>query len=324
MCAFFDEKEGKDDSGGADGETSRSSRRQSSRNANDPQYKDASSSEEDGIFDDDEDPGGGEVVIADSSDDEGYEKRPPGRKRPAVASAKAPSKKKSAPPKLKSPRKRPLSAKKEKAIANDDDDGKVAAAAAASTTEIKSNDIQINEGIDVIIPHSLLNKHTGPAKNECTLLVQVDDFNEDNNESSNHHLDFHGESGAIGRFEADEEGVILDLKGYQYRGTIRPGPTAMIVALTRDGQFKVEAITDEFVTLDTSTKTNVMAKIGGVVKGDMDETYMVREENVNANKKKGKQGDGEKDDEGEGGKKGTKRKATAVKSGNAPKKMKAK
>jgi len=61
----------------------------------------------------------------------------------------------------------------------------------------------------------------------------------------------------------------------------------MIVALNRDGKFKVEAITDEFVTLDTNTKTDVMAKLDAVVKGDMDESYMYQEINVNK-KKKGK------------------------------------
>lgn len=55
-----------------------------------------------------------------------------------------------------------------------------------------------NEGIDVLIPHSLLNKHQGAGKGECTMLVQVD--------GDDHQLDFHGQSGAVGRFEADEEG----------------------------------------------------------------------------------------------------------------------
>ena len=66
----------------------------------------------------------------------------------------------------------------------------------------------------------------------------------------------------------------------------------MIVALNRDGKFKVEAITDEFVTLDTNTKTDVMAKLDAVVKGDMDESYMYKEINVNK-KKKGKDDDEE-------------------------------
>ena len=83
----------------------------------------------------------------------------------------------------------------------------------------------------------------------------------------------------------------------------------MIVALNRDGKFKVEAITDEFVTLDTNTKTDVMAKLDAVVKGDMDESYMYQEINVNRKKKKGK--DEEEDGNG-GAKKTTKKRAAST------------
>ena len=105
----------------------------------------------------------------------------------------------------------------------------------------------------------------------------------------------------------------------------------MIVALNRDGQFKVESITDEFVTLDTNTKTNVMAKLDAVVEGDMDETYLYKETNVNVNskkKKKGKNDDDDDDDDGEDDgdkkKKGKKRAASTSSgtSGNAAKKRK--
>lgn len=102
--------------------------------------------------------------------------------------------------------------------------------------------------------------------------------------------------------------VILDLKGYQYRGTIRPGPTAMVVALTRDGKFKVEAITDEFVTLDASTRTDVMARLDAVVRGDMDSTYRYDgDDNVNVIGKGSRKGGGHgrdidiDDDDDEGG-----------------------
>ncbi len=124
--------------------------------------------------------------------------------------------------------------------------------------------------------------------------------------------------------------VILDLKGYQYRGTIRPGPTAMVVALTRDDKLKVESITDEFVTLDTNARTDVMAKLDAVVEGNMDESYMVRDENVNDNKRggdndnKGKKGgteDSDEDDKGKG-KKGKKRASVSKSSGGAAAKKK--
>lgn len=104
----------------------------------------------------------------------------------------------------------------------------------------------MNDGINVLIPHALLNKHQGAGRGECTMLVQV--------EGDDQQLDFLGQSGAVGRFEADDEGgefqlmlnlgwivskviifltlyhcprrnwkVTLDLKGFQYRGVIRPG-----------------------------------------------------------------------------------------------------
>ncbi|KAL7504144.1 hypothetical protein ACHAXN_001842 [Cyclotella atomus] len=173
--------------------------------------------------------------------------------------------------------------------------------AVAKPASVGNKDISSNtnkEGIDVLIPHSLLNKHQGAGKGECTMLVQVD--------GDDHQLDFHGQSGAVGRFEADGEGVTLDLKGFQYRGTIRPGPTAMVIALTRDNQFKIEAITDEFVTLDTE-RTNMMDKFDAVVEGEMDDSYKVKaDDNVNHKVKKAKHDEESGDEE-----KGTKRKNAA-------------
>ena len=70
-----------------------------------------------------------------------------------------------------------------------------------------------DEGIDIVIPHSLLDKSRGAGKNECMVLVQV--ANEPSSsatstKSSQHRpLDFHGQSGAIGRFEADGDGGTL-------------------------------------------------------------------------------------------------------------------
>ena len=67
-----------------------------------------------------------------------------------------------------------------------------------------------DEGIDIVIPHSLLDKSRGAGKNECMVLVQV--ANEPSStatstKTSQHRpLDFHGQSGAIGRFEADGDG----------------------------------------------------------------------------------------------------------------------
>ena len=230
------------------------------------------------------------VVLVDSDDD--YDKKPAAKKQ-----------KKSSIPSTGKPTNedtKPIAVKKAAGV-------KSSGAAGKSKLEsAEPCEIRNKEGIDLVIPHTLLNKHKAPAKNECTLLVQMNDDK----------LDLHGQSGAVGRLEADERGVILDLKGYQYRGTIRPGPTAMVVALTREGQFKVESITDEFVTLD-ARGAHVMDSLGD----NMREGFMVREEDVNARKK----GDEDEDDkEGTNGKGKTGKKRAAGKSSgsSAPKKRK--
>lgn len=123
--------------------------------------------------------------------------------------------------------------------------------------------------MDILIPPALL---SGSNSGECSVLVQIepDDATV---------LDFEGQTGAIGRFEADDEGVTLDLKGYQYSGAIHPGPTAMVVALGKSGHLKVDSVTDEFVTLQKTS--DVMAKLDAVVKGSMDEGYNVVDDDVN-------------------------------------------
>jgi hypothetical protein len=72
------------------------------------------------------------------------------------------------------------------------------------------------------------------------------------------------------------------LKGYQYEGTIHPGPTAMILTL-RGGEMKVDAITDEFVSLTKTT--DVMAKLNAVIKGSMDASYKVVDDDINQREK---------------------------------------
>lgn len=73
--------------------------------------------------------------------------------------------------------------------------------------------------------------------------------------------------------------VIVDLKGNRYHGSILPGPTVLVVNLTKGGQLKVEGITDEFATL--AKAKDVMKSLDAVVKGDFDEGFQVRDENVN-------------------------------------------
>jgi hypothetical protein len=72
--------------------------------------------------------------------------------------------------------------------------------------------------------------------------------------------------------------VTLDLKGYQYDGMIHPGPTAMILAL-RGGELKVDAMTDEFVSL--AKTIDVMAKLNAVVQGSMDASYNIVDDDIN-------------------------------------------
>lgn len=87
------------------------------------------------------------------------------------------------------------------------------------------------------------------------------------------------------------DAVTLDLKGYQYHGKIHAGPTALLLVVGKTGQLKVDAITDEFITVRKTQ--DVMAKLNAVVRGDMDAGYNVMEENVNEAKDKKDQGDSE-------------------------------
>ena len=200
----------------------------------------------------------------------------------------------------------------------------------ASTKQKKSANLNATsmDEIDVILPPSLF--HT----NDCTLMIQV----EPNDASL---LEFHGASGAVGRFEANDQIgtyhklmktnsftsdydinhyftclfqinitlillnmcvpfykkfihyiVTMDLKGFQYSGTINPGPTAMVVSMhpmqsssinthSSGPIMKVESITDEFVTM--SKAKDMMATFDAVVeKGDFDSSYFSKEIDVNA------------------------------------------
>ena len=60
----------------------------------------------------------------------------------------------------------------------------------------------LHESVDVVLPQTILSLGIGggAAPTDCTVLVQIDAAD------SMSTLDFHGASGAIGRFEADDEG----------------------------------------------------------------------------------------------------------------------
>ncbi|CAJ1902810.1 unnamed protein product [Cylindrotheca closterium] len=132
----------------------------------------------------------------------------------------------------------------------------------------KSIDPPENDSFDVVLPSLLGTANAG----ECTLMVEV-------SPEDARLLDYEGMSGAIGRFEANHHGVIVDLKGNRYHGSILPGPTAMVVNLVKGGQLKVEGITDEYATLAKSK--DVMKSLDAVVKGEFDDGFRVRDDNVN-------------------------------------------
>ena len=83
--------------------------------------------------------------------------------------------------------------------------------------EGKATDDDVGEGmengsgIDIVIPHSLLNKDRGSGRSECTMLVQVESSSNDDVDDGGILDDLHGQSGAIGRFEADGDGGELFL-----------------------------------------------------------------------------------------------------------------
>jgi hypothetical protein len=143
---------------------------------------------------------------------------------------------------------------------------------AKESSSPRNNDGSENDSYDIALP-SLLGTANG---GECTLMIEVDP---DNAAS----LDYEGVSGAVGRFEADSHGISIDLKGNRYRGSILPGPTAMVVGLYKGGQLRVEGITDEFAAL-AKTK-DVMASLDAVVVGEFGDGFKVRDEDVNKTKK---------------------------------------
>mmetsp|Transcript_18398 Transcript_18398/g.27265 ORF Transcript_18398/g.27265 Transcript_18398/m.27265 type:complete len:180 (-) Transcript_18398:79-618(-) len=125
------------------------------------------------------------------------------------------------------------------------------------------------DSFDIVIPTALLENPS-----DCTVAVQIRP-----DQASN--LDFEGQSGAIGRFEASTTGLVFDFKGYQYKGVLHPGPTCATMSFSTGMKaLKVDTITDEFVTLE-QTK-NIMAQLNAkVVEGTLDEGYRVIEEDVN-------------------------------------------
>jgi hypothetical protein len=142
-----------------------------------------------------------------------------------------------------------------------------------SRTQTSTSETESNQEIELAIPVSLLMTGTTSGNNECTVLVCPEE-----------NFDFHGHGGSVGRFEVNNDTLIMDLKGYQYQGNLKPGPTALVCAMhpsIGDNKMKVESITDEYVKL---LKTgDAMAQLDAVIeKGEVDESFQFQEENVNS------------------------------------------
>jgi hypothetical protein len=121
-----------------------------------------------------------------------------------------------------------------------------------------------DDSFDILIPTSFAT--------ESSVLIQI-------HPQDASKLDFEGLSGAVGRFEASPDSLLLDFKGFQYQGTLHPGPTCMALCFSGTG-LKIDAITNEFVTLQETS--DVMQRLDAtIVEGTMDDGYIVQEENVN-------------------------------------------
>lgn len=143
----------------------------------------------------------------------------------------------------------------------------------ASTHKKQQPVIDVDAPLDVLVPMALFAEPMGGG--ECSILVQI-------HPQDASLLDFESAHGAIGRLEchADNSIITLDLKGFQYDGQIHAGPTAMVMNVQpKTQQLKVDAITNEFLPIRQTH--NIMEQLNAVVKGDLDASYKVVEENVN-------------------------------------------
>ena len=139
------------------------------------------------------------------------------------------------------------------------------------SNKIKKEVANSLDSFDVLLPSSILNGGGVSSDNQCTLLVEVSD-----SKDAIALGEFGGSIGAIGRFESDPKGITLDLKGNQYRGSLLPGPTCLVVGFPQSfgakrkdstteangqpileeedgkeesGKLRVEGILDEYATL---------------------------------------------------------------------------
>jgi hypothetical protein len=171
--------------------------------------------------------------------------------------------------KKKSPAKGSKSGDSRKIVAikveSEDDNGE------KTSTKQKKKGTADLDSFDVVLPSSILKGGGGSSDNQCTVLVEVS-----GSKDAIALGEFGGSVGAIGRFESDSKGITLDLKGNQYRGSLLPGPTFLVVGFPQSfgikkressvgangdqvqeedeieeaaGKLRVEGIADEYATL---------------------------------------------------------------------------
>lgn len=86
----------------------------------------------------------------------------------------------------------------------------------SATATMKSEmdvDVVIQDSFDIVLPASFLTETTTTGCGECSMLVQIEPQDATL-------LDFEGASGAIGRFESDENGSAYQEKPDKERGDL--------------------------------------------------------------------------------------------------------
>jgi hypothetical protein len=137
------------------------------------------------------------------------------------------------------------------------------------------------------------------------VLVQVEDPK----------FDLSGDVGAIGRLTTlPNEGLVLDLKGMQYAGTIIPCCSLAVVGMT-GGEARIESIVSDFVQLEPLS--NVLESLGGALTSGAVDPALLEFEDVecgeeglgggSGEEEGGNGGGGSGGEEGEGGEGGGKR-----------------
>ncbi len=109
-----------------------------------------------------------------------------------------------------------------------------------------------------------------------------------------------GDVGAIGRLTVvPNEGVILDLKGVQYSGTIIPCCTLMVVGMS-GAEARVESLVSDFVQVEHLG--NVLESLGGALTSGVVDPSLLDFEDLACSEAGGGEGSGE--EEGEEGEEG--------------------